>query len=153
MILQKQWSTSIKSWAIVIFVWNSHNSCQNFITLERKKHETNKSKKPVDTDVCFDSRVNPQGNLITASAEFDVAFDFAIYLCSQKYNRKTKRSKTLPKCFSLMVTFYIDGCFHVANCVADGKILYPKNFPLLCLKTVHQYLFTFASIFVLHKAG
>ena len=47
------------------------------------------------------------GNLITSPAEFDVTFDFAIYLCSQNYNRKIERSKNLPKYFSLMVTFYI----------------------------------------------
>ena len=49
-------------------------------------------------------------------------------------------------------------CFHVANFVADGKIFYsrstrPENVLLLFLKTVYQYLFTFASIFVLYKAG
>ena len=40
-----------------------------------------------------------------AAAEFDLTSDFAIYLCSQKYNRKIERSKNLPKCFSLMVIF------------------------------------------------
>ena len=49
--------------------------------------------------------VNTQGNLIMAAAEID----FAIYLCSQKYNRKNERRKNLPICFSLMVTFYIRG--------------------------------------------
>ena len=53
--------------------------------------------------------VNTQGTLITATAEFDVTFDFAIYLCDQKCNRKIERSKNLPKCLSLMVTFYIRG--------------------------------------------
>ena len=43
-----------------------------------------------------------QGNLITAPAEFDVTFDFAIYL----YNRKIERGKN-QKCFSLKVTSYI----------------------------------------------
>ena len=33
--------------------------------------------------------------------------DFAIYLCNQKYNNKIERSKNLPKCLSLIVTFYI----------------------------------------------
>ena len=28
-------------------------------------------------------------------------------LCSQKYNNKIERSKNLPKCLSLIVTFYI----------------------------------------------
>ena len=84
------------------------------------------------------------------------------YLCSQKYNRKVERSKNLPERFSLIVTFYIRGSkFMVFSCrkfVADGKIFYcrstlPENVPVLFLKTVFQYLFTFASIFVLHKAG
>ena len=100
---------NLKIWAIVIFVLNSY-FLSIFKTLERKK--TQKNKKPVschhfDTGVSFVSRVNMQGNLITAPAEFDVTFDFAIYVCSQKYNRKIERSKNLPKCFSLMVTFYI----------------------------------------------
>ena len=53
--------------------------------------------------------VNSQDNLIMAAADIDVTFDFAIYFCSPKYNRKIERSKNLPKCFSLMVTFYIRG--------------------------------------------
>ena len=73
-----------------------------------------------------------------------------------------QRSKNLPKCFSLMVTCYILGtklwCFHLANFVADGKLFYsrstlPKNFLLLFLKTVYQYILSFASISVLHKAA
>ena len=49
-------------------------------------------------------------------------------------------------------------CFHVANFVDDGKIIcsrsiFPENFLLLFLKPVYQYLFTSASIVVLHKAG
>ena len=39
--------------------------------------------------------------------EFDVTFDFAIYLCSQKHNNKIESSKNLLKCLSLIVTFYI----------------------------------------------
>ena len=66
-----------------------------------------------------------QGNMKTAPAEFDVTFDFAIYLCSYKYDRKIERSKNLPKCFSPMVIciFAVQNlcCFHVANVVADGK--------------------------------
>ena len=50
-----------------------------------------------------------RGNLITAPAEFNVTFDFAIYLCSQKYNKNFERNKNLPKYFSLVVTFYILG--------------------------------------------
>ena len=81
----------------------------NFITLKRKKKLTNKSKNPVschhfDTDVSFVSRVNTQGNLSTAPAEFDVTFDFAIFLCSQKYNRKFERSKHLPNYYVWVVT-------------------------------------------------
>ena len=38
-----------------------------------------------------------------APAEFNVTFDFAIYLYSQKYDRKIERSKNLPKFSSLMV--------------------------------------------------
>ena len=68
-------------------------------------------------------------NLITVPAEFDVTFDFAIYLCSQKYNRKSEGRKNLPKCFSVQNL----SCFHIANFVADGKIFYsrstlPENF-------------------------
>ena len=48
-------------------------------------------------------------------------------------------------------------CFYVANFVADGIFLldrhFLKNFLLLFLKTVYQFLFTFASMYVLHKAG
>ena len=112
---------------IANFLLNSHISCQSgFNTLERKKNKPTKTN-PVschhfDTDASFVSRVNMRGNLITAPAEFDVTFDFAIYLCSQKYNRKVERIKTLPKCFSRMVTFYILGSkfklFTVANFVA-----------------------------------
>ena len=50
-----------------------------------------------------------QDNLMMAGAEIDVIFDFAINLCSQKYNRKIERCKNLPKCFSLMVTFFYSG--------------------------------------------
>ena len=35
-----------------------------------------------------------RGNLITAPAELDVTFDFAIYLGSQKVNRKMNVAKT-----------------------------------------------------------
>ena len=55
-----------------------------------------------------------------------VTFNFVIYLCSQKYNRKIERSKKLPKYFSLMATFIFSvqnlSCFHFANFVADGRI-------------------------------
>ena len=114
-----------------------------------------------DTDLSFVSRVNTQDNLITAPAEFNDTYDFAIYLCSQKYNRKIERSKNLPKCFLLMVIFnsrFEICCFHIANVVADGKMFHsrptlPENLLLLFLKTVYQYLFTFSSTFVFYKAG
>ena len=95
---------NLKSWVIVIFVLNSHISCQSLKHL-KEKNSTNKNRNPVschhfDTDVSFVLRVHMQGNLVTlAPAEFDVTFDFAIYMCSQKYNRKIERSKYLPKCF------------------------------------------------------
>ena len=100
---------NLKSWVIVIFLLNSHVSCQSLKHL-KKRNQTNKNKNPVsyrhfDTDASFVSRDNMQGNLITAPAEFDVTFDFAICLWSQKYNRKIERCKNLPKCFSLMVIF------------------------------------------------
>ena len=45
-----------------------------------------------------------------AAAEIDFTFDFVIYLCGQKYNRKKLNiAKNLAKCFLLMVTFYILG--------------------------------------------
>ena len=87
-----------------------------------EKNQTNKNKNLMfchhfDTDASFVSRVNMRGNLITAPAEFYVTFDFAIYLCSQKYNRRIESSKNLPKCFLLMVTFYILGSkFKLFSC-------------------------------------
>ena len=63
--------------------WNI--SCQSLKHLKEKKNkQTNKNKNPVschhfDTDVSFVSRVNLRVNLITALAEFDVTFDFAIF--------------------------------------------------------------------------
>lgn len=77
----------------------------NFITLERKRKLT--KKKPVILPSFVKDASLFRGNLITASAEFSFTLDFAIYFCSQKYNNKIERSKNLPKCFSLMVTFYI----------------------------------------------
>lgn len=49
---------------------------------------------------------NTQGNLITGGHWN--RYYCSIYLCSQKYKRKIEHNKTLPKWFSLMVTFYID---------------------------------------------
>ena len=73
---------NVKSWAIVIFVLNSHISCQTLKHFKERK-KTNKNKNPVschhfDTDVSFVSRVNMQGNVITAPAEFDVTFDLLV---------------------------------------------------------------------------
>ena len=81
--LQKQYSTLIKSWAIVIFVLISHFSCQTLQHLKEKKIQTNKNKNAAsclhfDADVSHVSRVNTQGNLITVPAEFYVTFDFAV---------------------------------------------------------------------------
>ena len=123
----------------------------NSITLEKNNNKITKTKArcfaviltQMDTDVSFVSRVNTQGNLITVPAEFYVTYGFAIYLCSQKYKRKIERSKNLPKCFSLMVTFYIPGS--KLNVVFMSQILLlmqnilfpidrPENFRLLFLK-------------------
>ena len=110
--LLKQWSTARvgRLWSlcwICTFVVKLYNTW-------KKKKQINWKKTPVsclhfDWDVYFfrELFLNTQDNLIIAAAEFDVTFDFAIYLCSQKYNRKIECSKNLPKCFSLMITFYI----------------------------------------------
>ena len=73
------------------------------------------------------------------------------YLYNQKYDRKIERNKSLPK--YLLVIF-------VADFVADGKLFYsrwtlPKKVPSALLKKIYiyQYLFTFASTFVLPKVG
>ena len=98
---------NLKSYAIVIVVLNSHISCPSLKHLKEKKTKLEKQKPGAGhTAVSFVSRVNMRGNLI---AEFDVTFDLAIYLCSQKYNSKIERSKNLPKCFSLMLPFCILG--------------------------------------------
>ena len=77
----------------MIFVLNSHISCQSLKHSKEEKKQNIKNKNPLschyfDIDAAFASRVNMQDNLITAPIEFDVTFDFAIYLCSQKYNSK-----------------------------------------------------------------
>ena len=95
---------NLKRWAIVIFVLNSHISCQSLEHLKEKKPN------PVachhfDTGVSFVSRVNVQGNMKTAPAEFDVTFDFAIYLSSQKYDRKIERSNFVSSRFKIYVVF------------------------------------------------
>ena len=82
---------NLRGWAIVIFVLNSHISCQSLKHLKEKKNKTNKNKNPVschhfDTDVSFISRVNMRGNLITAPAEFDVTFDLAAKSTIEKLN-------------------------------------------------------------------
>ena len=69
--------------------------------------------------------------VFNAPAEFDVTFDFAIYLCSQKYNNKIQLSKNFPKCFSLMVTFYIRGSklilFSCRKFCCFGKTVYVSD--------------------------
>ena len=84
----------LKGWAIVIFVLNVHLSFRTW-----------KNKNPVCChhfvgDVSFVSRVvaaiNTQGNLITGGCWNRCHFNFAIYLCRQKQNRKIGRSKICP---------------------------------------------------------
>ena len=88
---------NLKSWAIVIFVLKFARFLSNFITLERNKNKNPGVSPFFNTDVPFvrELLVNTQGNLITPAAEFDVTFDFAIYLGSQKDNRQIERSKNL----------------------------------------------------------
>ena len=77
---------NLKSSAIVIFVLNSHISFQSLKHLEEKNNQTNKNKTPVsshhfDKDVSFSffSRINMQGILMAAPAEFDVLF-FVVFM-------------------------------------------------------------------------
>ena len=81
------------------------------------------------------------------------------YVCAAKSTIEKLKS---PKMFFADGNFLYSRheicCFHDANFVADGNFFivdwhFRKNFLLLFLKTVYQYLFTFASVFVLHKAG
>ena len=65
-----------------------------------------------------------QDNMKTAPAEFDVTFDFAIYLRSQKYDRKIERSKNLPKCFSSIVILYIYVVFTSQMLLLRPKIIF-----------------------------
>ena len=93
---------NLKGWANVIFVLHSHISCQSLKHLiEREKNKVTKQKPGFchhfDTDVSLVLRVNVKGNMKTAPDEFDVTFDFAIYLSSQKYDKKIERSKNLPE--------------------------------------------------------
>ena len=57
-----------------------------------------------------------QGNLIMAPAEFDVTFDFVIYLCNQKYNRKIEYVAKISQKF-----------------FADGNSLYSRLKTLLLM--------------------
>ena len=80
----------------------------NFITLKRKEKQ-----KPGVLPSFEVSQVYPFFRELLAehaaaketwtqtATEIDVTFDFAIYLWSQKYNRKIEVSKNLPKCFSV----------------------------------------------------
>ena len=60
--------------------------------------------------------------------------------------------------FFILIAAQNLGCFHIANFVAGGNFFvldrhFLKASFCILLKTVYQYLFTFASIIVLHKAG
>ena len=66
-------------------------------TWKKKETELTKTKTRylaiILTHVSFVSRVNKQGNFITAPAEFDVTFDFVIYLCSRRTIKKLNVAK------------------------------------------------------------
>ena len=105
-----------------------------FIRLEKKKLTKQQSHVlPSFCHSCIQLLVTRMVSRSDAATEIDVTFDFAIYLCSQKKNKKIERGKNLPKCFSLMVTFFIFAahnlcCFHVANFVADGNFIIYGHF-------------------------
>ena len=156
---------NLKSWAIVIFVLNSHIFCQLYDTW--KKEKTNENKNPVSCHHlkqmlhCFASKhaaVNWSQRPLNS-----MSLSILQFTCSAKSTKnKIECSKYLAKCFSLMVTFYIPSLklllFSCRKfCCWWQNILFsidrPQNVFLFFLKTVYQYLFTFASIFVLHKAS
>ena len=174
---------NLKSWVIVIFVWIRTFLVKLYNTW--KKNKTNKNKNPVSWylaiiwHTCPILRHNEIPGHLTqmlhcfASKHAAVTWSrrplnsmslsiLRFTRCSQRYNNKIKLSKNLPKCFSLMVTFYTRGSklmlFSCRKfCYWWQNILFlidrPENFLLFFLKTVYQYLFTFASIFILHKAS
>ena len=139
----------------------------NFITFERKKN----TKNPVScryfvTDVSFVSWVerNTQGSLITGGRWNRYHFRCCDFLSASKSTIEILNvAKISQHVFRWWYPFMFAArnlcCFYVANFVADYVFFFnsrstlPKNFLLLFLKTVYQYLFTFASMFVLHKAG
>ena len=87
-----------KSWAIGIFVLTSLISLSNFITLDRKRNLQKPGILPsFNTDASMFGESTCRGNLITAPAEFRPC-----HFCNL-----LERSKNLPKCLSLIVTFYI----------------------------------------------
>ena len=85
------------------------------------------------------------------------------FTCAAKSTiTKLNVAKISQNVFSPMVTFYIRGLklmlFSCCKfCCWWQNILFsidrPENFLLLFLKTVYQYLFTFGSVFFLHKAS
>ena len=123
---------NLTSWAIVIFVLYSHISCQNLITLGSKKKLTKTKTRCLAIiltqmhPLFHELLVNTQGNLITAAAEFDFIFDFAIYLCSQKYNRKIEHSKSLPKCFFADGNFSRKGVVSYVHTLLRTTLLYTQ---------------------------
>ena len=80
------------------FLWN--------ILLDHLNRPLHLSQTNVTSRALASSGLSACGKTQKTAAEIDVTFDFAIYLCSQKNNRKTERSKNVPKLFSLMLTFY-----------------------------------------------
>ena len=84
----------------MIFVLTSLISLSNFITLDRKRNLQKPGILPsFDKDASLFGEYTCRGNLITAPAEFR--------LCHFRFCNLLERSKNLPKCLSLIVTFYI----------------------------------------------
>ena len=84
----------------MIFVLTSLISLSNFITLDRKRNLQKPGILPsFDTDASLFCEETCRGNLITAPAEFRP--------CHFRFGDLFERSKNLPKCLSLIVTFYI----------------------------------------------
>ena len=84
----------------MIFVLTSLISLSNFITLDRKRNLQKPGILPsFDTDASLSGEYTCRGNLITAPAEFRP--------CHFRFGDLFERRKNLPKCLSLIVTFYI----------------------------------------------
>ena len=108
----------------------------NFITLERKSIKL---------------LVNMQDNLIMVAAEIDVIFDFAVYSCSQKYNRKIECSKNLAKWvfadgnfLYLQFKVYVVFMFQILLLMAKYFIVgrhFLKTVYINIYLLLHQYLF------------